>query len=340
MLLSIGYELPKRIFVHGFLTVDGQKISKSLGNVIDPVYLAKTYSTDALRYFLVREVSFGQDGDFSEESLRKRLNTELADIFGNFVHRVFTFIRSHFDGKVPEGKIDKELEAEVRKRVEEIERLLDRLEVTQAVERTIALAGRGNEYFQSREPWKAIKADPQKAADCLLNCVNLVKILCIALSPLMPFACEGLAKQLNVEISSWEQAKKFDLKPGHVIGKPEILFKKIQIKREEKGRPASMEDFNKLDIRIGNIVKAEKIKGYDKLLKLELELAEERRTIVAGIAENYSPQELVGKQVAVVTNLKPVKLAGIKSEGMLLAALDGEKISILTVDKTVKSGQR
>jgi methionyl-tRNA synthetase len=340
MLLSIGYELPKRIFVHGFLTVDGQKISKSLGNVIDPLYLAKTYSTDALRYFLIREVSFGQDGDFSEESLRRRLNTELADIFGNFVHRVFTFIRNHFGGKVPEGEIDRELEAELRKRIEEIEELLNRLEVTQAVERIVAIAGRGNEYFQSREPWKAIKAEPQKAANCLLNCVNLVKILCITFSPFMPITCEGLAKQLNVKISSWEQAKKFDLKPGHAIGKPEILFEKVQAKSEKGEKLASVEDFNKLDIRIGNIVKAEKIEGYKKLLKLELELADERRTIVAGIAENYPPQELVGKQVAVVTNLKPVKLAGIKSEGMLLAALDDEKISLLTVDKTVKSGAK
>ncbi len=342
MLLSAGYELPRRIFAHGFLTVDGRKISKSLGNVIDPAYLVEKYSSDVIRYFLIREVSFGQDGNFSEGSLRTRLNDELADVLGNFVHRVLTFTQVRFGGKVPEGKIDKGLEAEVSERIGKVEKLLEGLKVTPALEEIMAIAGRGNEYFQSCRPWKAIKSDPQKAADCLLNCANLVKTLCIALSPFIPSTCDKLAKQLNVEIGSWEQARKFDIEPGHRIGKPSVLFTKVRT--DNPSQPlkthVSIKDFEKLDIRIGRVTKSEKIPGSKKLLKLELELAGERRTIVAGIAEHYLSEELIGEQVAIVANLEPVKLMGVESEGMLLATEDEGRISILTVDKPVKPGAK
>lgn len=341
MLLSAGYELPGQIFAHGFLTVEGRKISKSLGNIIDPAYLVKKYSADAIRYFLIREVSFGQDGNFSEESLRTRLNDELADVFGNFVHRVLTFTRDRFGGKVPDGKIDKKLEAELRERVEKVEKLLEELKVTHALEEIMAIAGRGNEYFQSCRPWEAIRSDPKKAADCILNCVNLVKVLCIALQPFMPSVCDKLAKQLNLKITGWKGINKFDIKSGHSIREPTILFKKLQATSPslEKGL-VSVKDLGKLDIRIGNVVKAERVPKSDKLLKLEVELAKERRTLVAGVAEHYKPEELVGKQVAVIVNLEPAKLMGIKSEGMLLAVVEEGKISLLTVDKPVKPGAR
>jgi methionyl-tRNA synthetase len=228
MLLSAGYALPKQIFAHGFLTVEGRKISKSLGNVIDPAYLVEKYSTDVIRYFLIREISFGQDGNFSEGSLRTRLNDELADVLGNFVHRVLTFIRARFDGNVPKGKIDKELEAEVSERIVKVEKLMGELKVTQALEGIMAIAGRGNEYFQSLKPWEAIKSNPKKAADCLLNCANLIKILCVALSPFMPSTCDELANQLNIEINDWGQTKKFDIEPGHSAGQPSAIFKKTQ----------------------------------------------------------------------------------------------------------------
>jgi len=340
MLLSAGYKLPKRIFAHGFLTANGQKISKSLGNVIDPVYLAEKYSADVLRYYLVREISFGQDGDFSEKSLKTRLNDELADVLGNFVHRVLTFIWDRFDGKVPNGKLDKKLESELVKRIEEIEELLEQLKVTQALERIIAIAKLGNEYFQSYKPWEAVKTDPQKAADCLFNCINLVKVLCIALHPFMPSTCDALAKQLNIKIENWEQTKKVDIKHGHTIQKPTILFKKTQTNNPGKEGPVSISDFNKLEIRIAKVAKAERIPNSKKLLKLEVDVAEERRTLVAGLAEHYTPEELVGKYVAVAVNIEPAKLMGVTSEGMILAAIDDDKISLLTVDKPIKHGSK
>ncbi|MCK4405845.1 MAG: methionine--tRNA ligase [Hadesarchaea archaeon] len=341
VLLSLGLPLPKKIFIHGFVTYKGEKLSKSRGLVIDPTHLTKTYSVDALRYFLIREISFGQDGAFSEEGLRTRLNDELADVFGNFVHRVLTFTRDRFGGKVPDGKIDKKLEAELRERVEKVEKLLEELKVTQALEEIMAIAGRGNEYFQSCRPWEAIKSDPKKAADCLLNCVNLVKVLCIALQPFMPSVCDKLAEQLNLKITGWEGIKKFDIKSGHSIREPTILFQKIQAQSPSRGNElVSVKDLSKLDIRIGNVVKAERVPKSEKLLKLEVELAKERRTIVAGVAEHYRPEELVGKQVAIIINLEPAKLMGIKSDGMLLAAVEEGKISLLTVDKSVKPGAR
>jgi len=342
MLLSAGYALPKQIFAHGFLTVEGRKISKSLGNIIDPAYLVEKYSADVIRYFLIREVSFGQDGNFSEESLHTRLNDELADVFGNFVHRVLTFTRNRFGGKVPDGKVDKKLEAELHERVKKVEKLLEELKVTQALEEIMAIAGRGNGYFQSCKPWEAIKSDSKKAANCLLNCVNLVKVLCIALQPFMPSVCDKLAEQLNLKIAGWEGIEKFDIEPGHPIREPTILFRKIQAQNpSRRGKElVSAKDLSKLDIRIGNVVKAERVQGSKKLLKLEVELDKKRQTIVAGVAEHYRPEELAGKQVTVIVNLEPAKLMGIKSEGMLLAAVEEGKISLLTADKPVKPGTR
>lgn len=342
MLLSAGLELPKRIFAHGFLTVEGQKISKSLGNVIDPAYLIEKYSADVVRYFLIREVSFGQDGNFSEVGLQARLNDELADTLGNFVHRVLTFIRDRFGSKVPDGKLDKALEDETLKRLERVEQLLLELKVTQALEEIMGIARRGNEYFQSSKPWDTIKREPEKASSCMLTCANLAKALCVTLAPFMPSVSANLAKQLRVEVNGWDQAKKFDVKPGHQIGEPSALFAKLKTNNPQKHNPAliSIDEFGRLDIRVGKVISAEKIEKSKKLLKLEVDMGKEKRTLAAGIAEHYAPEDLVGKSIAVVTNLEPAKLMGVTSEGMLLAAEDERGVSIFTPDKPVKPGSK
>jgi len=340
ILLALDLPLPKKIFIHGFVTYKGEKLSKSRGIAVDVGHLTKTYSVDALRYFLIREISFGQDGAFSEEGLKARLNDELADVFGNFAHRVLTFTHDRFDGKVPNGKLDKKLESEIAKRIDEIEELLEQLKVTQALEKIISIAKLGNEYFQSHKPWEAVKTDPQKAADCLFNCINLVKVLCVALSPFMPSTCETLAKQLNIKIENWEQTKKVDIKHGHAIQKPTVLFKKTHINNPGKEGHISIEDFNKLEIRVAKVVKAEKIPNSKKLLKLEVDIAGKLRTLVAGVAGHYTPEELIGKHVVVLVNIEPTKLMGVPSEGMILAAIDDDKISLLTVDKPVKHGSK
>jgi len=342
LLLSAGLELPKRIFAHGFLTVEGQKISKSLGNVIDPTYLVEKYSADVVRYFLIREISFGQDGNFSEASLQTRLNDELADVLGNFVHRVLTFLRGRFDSKVPDGELDKTLEDEILKRVQKIEQLLLELKISQALDEIMAMARRGNEYFQACRPWEMMKNNREKAAACMLSCINLVKILGVTLAPFMPSVSAKLAKQLAIELKSWNQAKVFDVKPGHAIGEPSALFIKHKNGGTEKSGTnlVSIDEFGKLDIRSGRVLSAERIPRSKKLLKLEVDLGKEKRTLVAGVAEDYSPEDLVGKNIAVVVNIEPAKFMGITSEGMLLAAEDEKGISIFVTDRPVKPGSK
>jgi methionyl-tRNA synthetase len=340
MLLSAGYPLPGRIFAHGFLTIEGRKISKSLGNVIDPVYLAEEYSPDVVRYYLIREISFGQDGDFSEEGLRRRLNDELADIMGNFVHRVLTFIRDRFGGKLPEAERDVSFERRVLEAVERIEGLMREMRISQALEEVLSLAKLGNEYFQANRPWEAIRSERESAARCILACANLVKVLCVLINPFMPSTSQALASQLGIGITGWEQAKSFDLQPGHRIGKPEPLFTKVVRKNNPGSCQISAEDFGRMDIRVCGVLSAERIEGSKKLLRLVLDTGEGRRTVVAGIGERYSPEDLVGRRVVAVLNMKPVKLMGVTSEGMILAAEDGDEISILSPDRPLRPGSR
>lgn len=340
MLLAAGYELPEQIFAHGFLTVEGQKISKSLGNVIDPIYLADQYSADALRYFLIREKTLGQDGDFSERGLQLKLNTELADVFGNFAYRVLTFINNNFDGKVPDGEIDPELESKLSDQIREVEELLSELKISQALDKIMSIARLGNEYFQSSEPWKTVKEEPQKAADCLCNCVNLVETLCVSLYPFMPATCESLSGQLNRKIEDWGQAKEFGIGPGHSIGEPEILFEKVELEEETEVREklVSIDEFQDFDIRIGQIKKVEDIEGSDKLLRLEIDVGGEVKQSVAGLKETHSAEELEGVKVPVLVNLKPSKLRGVESECMMLAAdVDGKPI-LLKPEEDVETG--
>jgi methionyl-tRNA synthetase len=338
MLLAAGYELPRRIFAHGFMTVDGQKISKSLGNVIDPVYLAERYSPDVLRYFLVREISFGQDGDFSEGNLQKRLNDELADVLGNFVHRVLTFTKSRFGGKVPEAEIDENFFSEVREKVQEVENLMENFAITQALLEILGLARRGNEYFQSQRPWETIRAEPQKAAACILNSINLSKILCVLLTPFMPGVAGEMEKQLNYRVKRLEQARVFDIKSGHEIGEPKPIFQKVEFS-EFKGSQVSLKEFQKLDLRVGRVLSVARI-PETKLLKLVVDLGTEKRELVAGIADQYSPEDLEGKDVVVLSNLRPARFRGELSEGMLLAADDDGKVSLLIPDKPVRPGAK
>lgn len=344
MLMAANYPLPKKILSHGFLTVNGRKISKSLGNVIDPVYLAEKYSPDVLRYFLAREISLGQDGDFSEENLRRRLNDELADVLGNFIHRVLTFIHARYNGRAPEGELDREFLEEVNKRVREIIRLMDRFEVTRAAEEIVNLARLGNEYFQRCKPWESISTKPAEAAKCLLSCLNLVGTICVLLSPFMPITAERLSKQMNFKVERLDQALRPGILPGHEIGKPEPLFRKAQDEKTAEAavsREVTVSDFEKMDIRIAKVLSCEKIKGSEKLLKLSVDVGGEVRTIVAGIGKSYSPEDLVGRLVVVVVNIKPAKIMGVVSHGMLLAAGDDEnKLSLLVPDRTQEPGTK
>jgi len=360
MLLSAGYELPKRFLIHGFLTVGGQKISKSLGNVIDPVYLAEKYSADAVRYFLIRDVPFGEDGDFSEDALKTRLNDELADIIGNLVHRSLLFIYNNFDGKIPRpGKLD-EQDVEMLRLIEgtppAIGKLMEESNASGGLREIIRLAKSGNKYFNDAQPWRTVKENPQKCATTLYVCAQLARSLAIMLAPYLPSTSQKLWGYLNlpgdVHKQKWDSAEELEIKEGHQINKPAPLFIKVQHKsaklasgcKDPSGGKGSntvpLEDFAKLDIRVGEIRAAEQIAGSKKLLKLSIEVDGKPHTAVAGISEHYKPGELVGKKVAAVMNLPPVQLMGVESECMILAAEDERGISILTTDKPVKSGAK
>jgi len=231
MLLSAGYDLPKTIFAHGFLTVNSQKISKSLGNIIDPLYLAERYSVDALRYFLFREISFGEDGDFSEDTLKARLNNELVANIGNFIHRTLTFIWTRFNGKVPIAEeydeLDKEFEEKIKTIATKVAEELEKIRLNRGLGRVLEFSSFCNRYFQRKQPW----AKKKSANTCLYICVNAVRSLAILIEPYLPLPAENLWQQLNLKNSvhtqNWSSAGELAIESGHEINKPKILFKKV-----------------------------------------------------------------------------------------------------------------
>lgn len=237
MLLSAGYKLPTKIFAHGFLTIDGQKISKSLGNAIDPLFLADRYSVDALRYFLFRDISFGEDGDFSETALQARLNNELVANVGNFIYRVLSFLRTNFGSVVPEpnalGKVDKDLIEKMSNAKQSVEAAIENYKLHEALHAVVELSKEGNRYFQKKKPWKTLKKKPEDCIATMYIAVNLVRALAILFAPFMPSTCERLWGQLNLDGSVFEQdfddLDKLHISPGHRIGQIEPLFKKFEI---------------------------------------------------------------------------------------------------------------
>ncbi|MFH1105865.1 MAG: methionine--tRNA ligase [Candidatus Aenigmatarchaeota archaeon] len=354
MLLSAKHELPKEIFAHGFFTDEGRKISKSLGNSADPVYLAGKYSLNALRYYLLINLPHGEDGDFSESALVTRFNNELVANVGNFIHRTLSFIHSHYEGIVPapEGKLEKSAEAGSRELQEKTKKLagvvgaeIENNRVDRALKKILEFSGACNQYFQSEQPWSN-----KRNGACLYNCANAIKSLAIVLAPFIPDASEKIWEQLNlkgaVSEQRWDSLEK--IKPGHKIKKPEIAFKKIEEEKIKESGGAinvmklgelSIEDFEKLGLRIGKVGSCEKIKDSNKLLRLIIDLGAEKRQCVAGIAQYYKPEELSGKNIVVVTGLKPVRLMGVESQCMLLAT-DSEIPVLLTIEKDVRPGTK
>jgi methionyl-tRNA synthetase len=342
ILLSLGLKLP-RILVHGFITVKGQKLSKALGIVIDPLYLTEKYSADALRYFLLRDIAFGQDGDFSEEALQARLNGELVANIGNFIHRTLTFIWNQFDGKVPRAEkwdeLDRAFEADIKKVARQVGQELERFRLDVALRRIVEFSTRCNRYFQQRAPWQ----NPKQAPTCLYLCVNAVRSLAILLEPYVPAAAATLWGLLrlggSVHTQSWDSASRLVVKAGHQIGRPHVLFKKVKTKPEVGEKMIEFGDFKRVEMKVGTVVTAEKVAGTEKLLKLQVDFGTERRQAVAGIAHTHRPEQLVGRQFVFVTNLKPVRLRGELSECMILAAVkDEEEIVLIGPERRTEAG--
>lgn len=325
MLMSAGIRPPKTVFIHGFLTINGQKISKSLGNVIDPNYLVEKYGADAIRFFLVRNITFGQDGDFSTDDLIERVNNELVSNLANFCYRTLSFIQKTGSKIKSVGKssYDRKVLKEVEEKVKLAEKAYGGFELEMAVRHILEIGDTGNSYFQESEPWVLAKRNKKRCDEVLALSANIVKKIAILLKPITPVFSKKIEKQLNVGDLAWKDLYK-DLE-NHKIGKPEIVYRKID-------RIDLSEPFAYLDLRVGEITSVEDHPEAEKLYVLRVELGKEKRTLVAGLKGHYSKKELEGKRIVVVANLKPAKLRGIESKGMLLAADDGKRVGLLLAE--------
>jgi len=343
MLMSAGYELPSKLLVHGYLTIAGRKISKSYGKVIDPIELVEKYGTDPVRYSLLR-CSVFEDSDYDEEILIERNNKELADKLGNLISRV-TALAEKYGIEKCENKLLRKL------KLEEIEKLFENYEVDKALALIFEFIDSCNLYVQENELWKS--HDKKK----LFELCDSIKAIAILLWPFIPEASEKIAKTLGFEIKNLKQIEK-PLETGK-IKKSEILFKKIEIKESEskkenksmevkqtkQGKMSNVIPYNewaKLDLRVGKILSVKPHPNADKLVLLEIDLGTEKRTLVAGIKQYYSEKELKGKQCIVFTNLEPKEVRGVKSEGMILAAVnkDKSKVILIAPEKPIEPGSK
>ncbi|MBZ4643470.1 MAG: metG [Deferribacteraceae bacterium] len=366
MLMSLGVPLPKTVFAHGWWTVEGQKMSKSLGNAIDPNWLIEKFGVDPIRYFLLREVPFGLDGDFSFKALIHRINSDLANDLGNLLNRTLGMVKRYFNGQIPDYKMEDEIDIELFKKIEEtfnsVEAHLNELAFNKALISIWELVGALNKYIDTTAPWALAKdkENRNRLETVLYTAMDGIRILSLLIYPFMPDTALEIRKQLNidepVEKSNFDELKKVKLlKPGKSIGEVTPIFPRLdekeiieniknENKKEENQKQESKVEqidynhFMTVQIKAGKILEAENVPKSEKLLKLKIDLGDEKRQIVAGIAKSYSPGELVGKTVAVVANLKPAKLMGILSEGMVLAATVGDRHRVLELPDEVMPG--
>lgn len=359
MLLALGERPPDEIFLNGYFTVDGQKMSKTLSNSIDPHRLVGEYGCDGTRYLLLTQFPFGQDGDIQVERFAEKYNADLANDLGNLVSRVAKMVNSYCQGEIPRPSVYESVDEDLKKEAagfgKKVWQSIQEININQAIDQVMTLVKSVNKYIESQAPWVLAKNDNQaRLATVLYVGCEALRIISALFYPVLPEKCLKIRELLGFSgdqaIPNLKDAEKWGvLKPGVKIGTPESLFPRLEKKnKNEKQKAAVMEDkniseisyeeFSKIDLRVAEVKEAERVEGANKLLKLIIDLGGEERQIVAGIAEKYSPEELIGKRIVVVANLKPVKIRGVESKGMLLAAKDGEILSLVCPEKEIKGG--
>ena len=364
LLMALGLELPKEVYGHGWLLIGGDKMSKSKGNVVDPFILSDRYGVDAVRYFLLREVPFGSDGVYTNEALITRTNADLANDLGNLVSRTTAMITQYFGGKVPAPTKAEEIDGELismsvaalGKVRENVENLL----IPESLSEIFRLIQRANKYIDETMPW-ALAKDPDKRerlATVLYNLAEVIRVSAVLISPFMPDTAQKIYDHLCLGKlpSDFESVKTFGGLPvGGDVVKGEALFPRRDVKKElaeleklaesadkkeekKDGEYITIDDFSKVKLAAAKVLTCEKVEGSDKLLKMTLDAGGETRVVVSGIARHYSPEYMVGKTVVIVKNLKPAKLKGITSEGMILCASDGKDVVFVSPEKEVAPG--
>ena len=379
VLMALDLPLPKQVFGHGWLLTKTGKMSKSKGNVVDPVVLIEDFGVDVIRYYLLREVAFGADGAYSTEALIQRINSDLANDLGNLLNRTISMVNKYFGGVIPaagpEEEVDLDLKNSASLMLAKVEENMEALKYTVALEELWTFIRRSNKYIDQTTPWILARDEEQKErlATVLYNLVEALRIIAGTLKPFMVKTPYLMGEQLGIEDlireTKWEDLKVWgQVKAGVKVKQGDPIFPRIDLeeyfaeveKRKEKQAPGeketakgketetvkekdliSYDEFSKVEIRVAEVLEAEKIEGSNKLLKLQVDLGTEKRQLVAGIGQHYQGEDLIGKKILMVANLQPAKIFGVESNGMILAASNDEgKLVITTVDQDISNGSR
>ncbi len=374
LLMALGEPLPKQIFGHPWLLSGMDKMSKSRGNVMYADDLAELFGIEAIRYYLLSEMPFGADGTITYETIISRFNSDLANTLGNLVNRTVAMVTKYFEGTIPAAlnktEEDLNLAACCENATKTVIDKMAELRVADALEAIMNLARRSNKYIDETAPWVLAKDESQKGrlGSVMYNLIEAIRVIAVLLEPFMPETANKIFTQIGAEVKCLDSAKTFGATAaGTKVGEATPLFvrldekKKLEeieafnnkkypkqeekkdrkpAKEEENKSEITIDDFAKLNLRVAKVLSAERIEGADKLYKLMVDLGEEKRQIVSGLAKHYSADELVGKNVIVIANLKPVKLRGVDSYGMILAASDDKNLKICTVDGDIESGSQ